>query len=194
MFTADVLSALVKKDKNAQKLVFENLYSQLFSICIRYSKSQQQAQQCLNIGFSSALDKIHIHKNQTGFNYEAFFEKEIITGCVNYIKSIRNEYYVASTVYASESRSKEYDLFENNELIDFKHLDLDVLINSIQQLVPSQRLIFNLIAIDNYTLADAAILLEASEQTAKSNLEKARFNLQKNIEKNFKSAKYEQSF
>jgi hypothetical protein len=49
--------------------------------------------------------------------------------------------------------------------------------------------------LDGYNLQDSSLLLEANEQTAKSNLEKARFNLQKGIEKNFKAMKqHEQSF
>jgi predicted DNA-binding protein YlxM (UPF0122 family) len=52
--------------------------------------------------------------------------------------------------------------------------------------------VFNLHVIDNYTLASISELLETSEQTIKSNLEKARFNLQKAIEKNLKLSNNEQ--
>lgn len=56
-------------------------------------------------------------------------------------------------------------------------------------MVPSQRLIFNLHVIDGFGLSEASALLESSEETVKSNLEKARFNFQKNIEKSFKNIK-----
>ena len=55
--------------------------------------------------------------------------------------------------------------------------------------MPSQRLVFNLHIADNYSIAEAADLLESGEETVKSNLEKARYNLQKNIEKNLKELK-----
>jgi DNA-directed RNA polymerase specialized sigma24 family protein len=58
--------------------------------------------------------------------------------------------------------------------------------------VPSQRLVFNLHVIDNYSLSEASELLDTSEQSVKSNLEKARFNLQKTIEKNLKLSNDEQ--
>jgi hypothetical protein len=46
--------------------------------------------------------------------------------------------------------------------------------------------------VEEYDLRKSADLLEASEQTAKANLEKARYNLQKNIDKNSKILKNEQ--
>jgi DNA-directed RNA polymerase specialized sigma24 family protein len=99
---------------------------------------------------------------------------------------------VASTVRATDSTTKTYDLFVDNVLTDFKNVDFDILILSLQQLVPSQRLIFNLNVVEEYDLRKSADLLEASEQTAKANLEKARYNLQKNIDKNSKILKNEQ--
>ncbi|MGZ4090420.1 MAG: RNA polymerase sigma factor, partial [Bacteroidia bacterium] len=124
---------------------------------------------------------------------DPFIEKEFIQEAVDFIKNIRSEYYVASTVYATNKDNKNYDLFEYNELVDFNAVDKDILVKALQQLVPSQRLIFNLHVIENYTLEQSALVLEASEHTAKSNLEKARYNLQKNIEKCLKESQYEQS-
>jgi len=99
---------------------------------------------------------------------------------------------VASTVKAVEYKEKTYDLFLDSKYIDLKNVNQDVLLKSIQMLVPSQRLVFNLHVIDNYSLLQASELLDTSEQSIKSNLEKARFNLQKSIEKNLKSSNDEQ--
>jgi DNA-directed RNA polymerase specialized sigma24 family protein len=58
--------------------------------------------------------------------------------------------------------------------------------------VPSQRLVFNLQVIDSYSLSEASELLDTSENSIKSNLEKARFNLQKLVEKTLKMSNDEQ--
>jgi RNA polymerase sigma-70 factor (ECF subfamily) len=92
-------------------------------------------------------------------------------------------------VYASETASKNYDLFTHSEILDINDIDREILLGAIQQLVPAQRLIFNLHVIDGYSLEEAATLLESSEPTVKSNLEKARFNLQKNIKNSLISSK-----
>ena len=117
---------------------------------------------------------------------DEFIKNEFISFVVKYIKGIRNEYYVASTVKAVEPRERSYDLFFDSKFIDVNNVSQEILLKSIQSLVPSQRLIFNLHVIDNYTLAQASELLDSSEQSMKANLEKARFNLQKTIERNLK--------
>ena len=105
---------------------------------------------------------------------------------ITYIKNIRSEYYVASTIKAVETTDHSYDLFLDSKYIDVRNINQEVLLKSIQELVPSQRLVFNLNVIDGYTLLAMSEILETSEQTIKANLEKARFNLQKAIENNLK--------
>jgi len=192
--STDLLPGLYKNDKSVKKYVFETYYGKLMALVLRYSKGQAQANEMYNGAFNNCIQKLQQNRNVQLADLPAFFEKEMIRECISFIKSIRSEYYVASTVYATNKENKNYDLFEATELIDFYAIDNDIFIKSLNLLVPSQRLVFNLHVIDGYTLEESAHLLEASEQTVKSNLEKARFNLQKNIEKCLKQAKYEQSF
>jgi RNA polymerase sigma factor (sigma-70 family) len=191
MSSADLIAALQKNDKAAKKLAFDTYYGKLAAIANRYSKNQAQADEILIIAFTNCLNKLQNHRFSQTPDIDAFFEKEFILECIAFIKNIRSEYYVSSTVHATgdASSSKNYNLFENQEIIDFNNVESDVLIKALQQMVPSQRLIFNLHVIDGFNLQDASAMLESSEATVKSNLEKARFNFQKNIEKSIKTIK-----
>jgi len=189
MSSPELIAAIQKNDKSAKRVAFETYYGKLAAIASRYCKNQQQAEEILNLGFNACFNKLMQQRNSVG-EMDAFFEKQFILECIAFVKSIRSEYYVSSTVHATDAAtSKNYNLFDNNELIDFNHLETEVFIKALQQLVPSQRLVFNLHVIDGYTLAESAVLLESSEATAKSNLEKARYNFQKTIEKNIKHVK-----
>jgi RNA polymerase sigma-70 factor, ECF subfamily len=190
----EIISLIQKNDGLAKKQMFELYYGKMATIALRYCKNQNQADEALNEVLNNCIHKLQQPNQTQAIDLDVFLEKEFIIACVAFIKNIRSEYYVASTVYASEAGSKNYDLFANNELVDFNKTDNTTFIKALQQLVPSQRLVFNLHVIDGYTLQDAATLLESSEQTVKSNLEKARFNLQKNIQKCLNNVKYEQSF
>jgi len=189
MSSEELLALIHKKDANARKMVFDSNYGKLYGVAMRYCKSPEQAEEVFNLAFNNCLNKLVHLRQAKSINLDEFLEKEFIQECVTHIKNIRSEYYVSSTVHATESAPKNYNLFENNEWIDYNHVDTEVLIKSLQQLVPSQRLVFNLHVVDNLSLKEAATLLESSEETVKSNLEKARYNLQKNIEKNLKSIK-----
>ena len=195
MLSADTLSTIQKQDKEAIRHVFEEYYPTVYNICLRYCKNDTQAKEAVSLSFDAIFDAIQSTKNLTSIQLTEFIKSKTIQCCIELVKSIRSEYYVASTVYANSPSAKNYNLFEDTTIIDYNAINSDVLIKTIQQLVPSQRLIFNLHVLDGYNLQDSSLLLEANEQTAKSNLEKARFNLQKGIEKNFKAMKqHEQSF
>lgn len=192
MSEAELILACVRNEKAAKKQFFETYFSKLAYISLRYSKNASQADQITLKGFSHVFAQLANFKSQTKQTLEEFTVDQFITFVVTHIKSIRNEYYVASTIRAVETKDLTYDLFLDSGFIDFKSTNPEIILKSIQELVPSQRLVFNLHVIDNYTLASISELLETSEQTIKSNLEKARFNLQKAIEKNLKLSNNEQ--
>jgi RNA polymerase sigma-70 factor (ECF subfamily) len=192
MSQAELISACIKNDKTAKKQFFETYYSKISFISLRYCKNNAQSEQVLLQGFACVFSKLNLFKSQSSLSLDEFIKNEFISFVVKHIKSIRNEYYVASTVKAVEYKEKTYDLFLDSKFIDVKNINQDLLLKSIQALVPSQRLVFNLHVIDNYTLAQASELLDTSEQSIKSNLEKARFNLQKTIERNLKLSNDEQ--
>ena len=183
---AELMQMIQKRDPKALRLLFETYFSKLSAISLRYAKNNIQAEQLFHFALSHCYKAIQEHRHQKQLDLNAFIEKEFIEAGIQFIKSIRNEYYVSSTVYAIETVPNTYNLFDNNEWVDLNQVDTQILIQSLQQLVPSQRLIFNLHIIDGKSLNDAATIMESSVETVKSNLEKARYHLQKNIEKNLK--------
>lgn len=189
----ELIIACLKKDKIAQKHFFEKNYSLLSSISLRYTKNKTQANEVLMKGFSHLFSILSSYNTQHEKTLHEWIKKEFILFIVSYIKNIRNEYYVSSTVRANVQEEKTMDLFSSADIIDFSKTNFETLIKSLNQLVPSQRLVFNLHVVDEFSLKEISDILETSEQTIKSNLEKSRFHLQQNIEKNYKALKHEQS-
>lgn len=183
-YTSDTLNG--KKD--TYKIVFDKYFGKLNAIASRYSKSTEQASNMATQAFHSAMHRLSsLSFNNADEEFETL-KKEFILHCVNFIKSIGSEYYVASTVHpTAKVNQSNYNLFESNYHIDYNKIPTEVIINALQKIVPSQRLVFNMHVIDGFSLTDVATYLESGEETVKSNLEKARFNFQKNIEKQLKS-------
>lgn len=186
MTELDFVSACIKNDNAAKKQLFEKYYPSLGYLALRYSKNKQQADIAIQEGFKAVFAQLANFKSQQKLNLDEFIKAVFVNCVVVYIKSIRNEYYVASTIKAVDSSNNSYDLFLDSKLIDLRKTDEAILLKSIQELVPSQRLAFNLSVIDGYSLSELSELLETSEQTVKANLEKSKFNLQKIVEKNLK--------
>lgn len=192
MLDQELIAACIKNDKNAKKTFYETFYGKVAAITLRYGKNREQSLEILKKGFDHLFTHLNKFRPSTLESLESWVRKEIILFTVDHIRNIRSEYYVASTVRVSDVADKSFDLFLDNNITDFKNVDFDVLIRSLHQLVPSQRLVFNLHVVEEYDLPKIAGILEASEQTVKSNLEKARYNLQKNVDKNTKQLRNEQ--
>ena len=191
MFQADLIASCIKNNKVAKKQFFDTYFGKISHLALRYSKNSSQSEHIAMQGFAHVFSKLNQFKSQSSLTINEFIKHEFISFAVNYIKEIRSEYYVASTVKAIDDPDKTYDLFLDSKFIDVKNVNKDVLIKSLQSLVPSQRMTFNLVVIDNYSLLQTSEFLDTNEQSIKSTLEKARFNLQKNIETNLKLSNYE---
>lgn len=183
MFSSELINIIKQNDSNAKRQVFELYYGKLSNISLRYSKNQEQAEDVLHFAFTNCFNLLvnNIQKNTE--NLDLFFQKEFIYSCIRFIKNMRSDYFVSSTVYAINNNLEQNDLFQNTEKIDLNKVEVDILIGSLQQLVPSQRITFNLIIIDDFSISETANIIESSEESIKRNLENARYNLQKNIEK-----------
>ncbi len=183
---ADLIDLIHKKDTDAKKHWFDTFHNRLSAIARRYAKSEEQAGQMLHPALHNTYEKLQGIKDTQ--DVEKTVVRLFIAECIAFIKEIRSEYYVASTVNASlQAKEKSFDLFDNGKTINLEEISAETLLGALRELVPSQRLIFNLHVIDGYSLSDAAGMLESSEFTLKSSLEKARFTLQKNIEKTLKT-------
>lgn len=193
MSTNDLIIALGKNDPQVKKELFEQYYELMSSMALRYAKNEAQAKEMLFEAFNTILQNYTDQRPAERVEFGTYLRTEFLRQAIAFIKAIRSEYYVASTVTASRESDKTFNLFDNTEMIDFNTVDTPVLVKSLQELVPSQRLVFNLYVIEGLDLRLISEMLEASEQTVKSNLEKARFNLQKNIEKNHRNLKHEQA-
>jgi RNA polymerase sigma factor (sigma-70 family) len=192
MLDQDLITACIKNDKIAKKQFYKAFHGKVAAVTLRYSKNKNQSQEIIQKGFAFLFSNLSKFKPHALQSLEDWVRQEIILFTVDHLRNIRSEYYVASTVRVSDVSDKSFDLFLDNNITDFKNIDFEVLVKSLQQLVPSQRLVFNLHVVEEYDLQKIAGILEASEQTVKSNLEKARYNLQKNIDKNTKQLRNEQ--
>jgi len=193
MLDNELILACIRNDKIAKESFFRIFFGKFTAIALRYCKNKEQATEVTKKGFAHLFALLAKQKTGSVQINEDWIREQFILFTVDHLRNIRSEYYVASTVRVTDPvGNKSFDLFLDNELTDFKSINFDLLVSSLQQLVPSQRLVFNLHIVEGYDLVKIAGVLEASEQTVKSNLEKARFNLQKNIDKNSKQLRNEQ--
>ena len=111
MSELDLISACIKNDKIARQQFFERYYSLIAYTAQRYSKNKTQAEPAIYSGFSHIFSQLPVFKSQQKLTLDEFVKNQFIPHMVAYIKGIRSEYYVASTIKAVETTDHSYDLY-----------------------------------------------------------------------------------
>lgn len=167
------LNKLIKKcannDRRAQEEIYQLFAGKLFSICLKYSKNKQEAQDNFQDGFITIFNKIG------QFKFKGSFEGWLKRVMVNTILQKYRQKRVLNIVTEEIPDEVIID-------IDDDEISLDFLLNLIQELPERYRLVFNLYVLDGYSHKEISKMLRIAEGTSKSNLARARAILKQKIE------------
>jgi RNA polymerase sigma-70 factor (ECF subfamily) len=173
----------IQGDKRAQILLYDQCYSYMMSICIRYCKDRQEAGARLNLAFLKALQHLQDYDN-TG-SFKAWIAKITLRSIIDEFRSQQKHYQV--NVYQG-AVVKEPEWINGDHHHWTGKMDADYIMAFIAQLSPMDRQVFNLFAIDGYSHKEIADMLNISEGTSKWHVHEARKKLKENLAKEYKTA------
>lgn len=158
-----------KNDRKAQELLYRAYATTLYGVCLKYSNSKPEAEDCLHDSFLTIYEKIGQFKG-TG-SFEGWMKRITIN---TVLQKYRKEEYLAVVS----------DNVEEEITVDHAYADicLQTLLEYIQELPNKYRATFNLYVLDGYTHKDISKVLGTSIGTSKSNLARARALLKEKIE------------
>jgi RNA polymerase sigma factor (sigma-70 family) len=158
----------------AQKCLFDLLSDKMMLVCRRYVKSYEDSEEILLDGFYKFF------KNLSSFNYHgeasvyAWLKKIMINECLMFLRSKH------SFIIATEQQPEEIPLPGDA----LNKLSASEILNLIIELPVGYRTVFNLHVIEGFTHKEISRMLNIAEGTSKSQLNKAKLLLQKNLIKN----------
>jgi len=162
----DLIQACIRKEKWAQKQLYETYYSQMMGVCLCYSNNKEDALDILHEGFIKVFN--HIAKYQPGTSLNAWIRRIMVNSAIDfYRKSIRRR---------TEDIETAFDISSNDADAISQCSEKEILA-AVQQLSPAYRAVFNLYIIEGYSHREIANKLEITESTSRSNLVKARTKL-----------------
>jgi len=164
---SQLIKACVAEDRKAQKKLYDLFASKMMMICLRYSKSDQEAEDILQESFIKIFKNLKNLREYT--NVAAWIKRIVINTALNYQRSKLYLYPMVNVEHLKIS----YD--ENVALSNFHH---DELLQMIQDLPLGCQVIFNMYAIEGYTHKEIANKLDISEGTSKSQYSRAKSLLQ----------------
>ena len=169
-----LLKECKKKSITAQKYLYDRFAVQLYLVCRRYLKTNEQAEEILHNGFLKIFNGLLQFNYTTDAAFIAWLNKIMINECLMDLRKKNN--FLLVTKDEAENISVD-------ELIENK-LNADTIYTLITQLPIGYRTVFNLYCIEGYSHNEIAIALNISEGTSKSQLNKARKMLQQLIANN----------
>lgn len=150
-------------------------YAYGMSITLRYADSRGQAAEILNDAFMKVFTNIEQYDSTRPF--KPWLRRIIVNTAINhYHKHQKDRQLVDLELAENEVSTKENVL---------SGISYDEIIDMVQQLSPAYRTVFNLYVIEGFKHKEIADMLNIAVGTSKSNLSKAKKNLQSIVEKNF---------
>jgi RNA polymerase sigma factor (sigma-70 family) len=164
----ELIKGCVRRERSAQKHLYETFSSKMYTLCCRYVKDSMEAEDVLVTAFTKILDRIDQYKGEGSF--EGWIRRVVVNEALTYLRRNRSMYI--ETELEAADREPDYQNISD-------HLEAEDLMNMIQELPAGYRIVFNLYAIDGYSHKEIADQLNISENTSKSQLSRARVYLQK---------------
>jgi len=166
-----LIAACANDDRKAQKKLYDQYSGQMYSICLRYCKDGPTASDALQTGFVKVFRSITSH-NETG-NMGAWIRRIIINACLDQIK-IDKKHFTVDLEQGSQDFSYEHD-------IDFDDFNYKRLLGLLDHLPVGYRVVFSMFVLDSLSHKEIADNLSISQETSRTQLLKARKQLQQLI-------------
>ena len=170
-----IIQGCVKANRGSQKEFYELFYGYAMGICLRYCTSPDDSVEVVNDGFLKVYKALHTF-NPQHTNVEAslkgWMKRIIINTSIDHLRKNNQRFLI---VEISDHHFDTADTVETSiDRMTFKEI-----LAIIQQLSPVYRTVFNLHVLDGYKHEEIAKQLKISVGASKSNLAKARMNIQK---------------
>jgi RNA polymerase sigma factor (sigma-70 family) len=178
LLSAEELQKHVKgcaqNQRESQKKIYNSFYGYAMSICECHCNNDEDAVEILNDGFLKIFREIHHYKpaysNEIN-SFKGWLRKIMVYTAIDHYRKNQKHSIVTDldSNYAVETKEENaVDKISYEEIIRF-----------IQKLSPAYRMVLNLFIIEGFTHEEIAEKLNISIGTSKSNLAKARKQLQK---------------
>ncbi len=168
--TKEALIALIKackrNDSQSQKALYRHFYNYGMTICSRYARNREEAKEIMNDGFIKVFTKLDQYN--LSHSFKAWLNRIMVNTSIDHYRKYQSQPRTVDLIHAQHIESSQ-NVLENLSSKD--------ILNLVQLLSPSYRMVFNLYVVEGFKHHEIAEKLGISTGTSKSNLAKARLKL-----------------
>jgi RNA polymerase sigma-70 factor (ECF subfamily) len=164
-------------ERESQKKIYNSFFGYAMAICDCYAAREEDAIEILNDGFLKIFKEIHrftpSYSNEMN-SFKGWLRKIMVCTAIDHFrKNVKHKVVGELNVSSLNTYVAEESALEK--------ISYDEIIRSIQNLSPAYRTVLNLFIIEGFSHDEIADQLGIAVGTSKSNLAKARKQLQKII-------------
>jgi len=169
-----IIEGCIAGERKTQKLLYDRYSPTMLGICLRYSKSSEEAEDIMQDGFIKVFKYIESFRRQGSF--EGWIKRIMVNTALNYYhKSRKNLHKNIEDI----NENKILDLDDGPpKKLPFTQMEM---LEAIRSLPEGYGVIFNLYVFEKYKHREIAEMLKISVNTSKSQLSKARNYLQREL-------------
>lgn len=167
-----LIAGCMKGESWAQKRVYDLYASAMLGVCIRYVENRETARDILQDGFIKIFTKVHTYSGMGSF--AGWIRRIFVTTSLEYLR--QND----ALKHSEDIEAYNYLIGDIDASI-LDNISASDLISCISKLPAGYRTVFNMYAIEGYSHAEIATILEISENTSRSQFMRARKLLQKMV-------------
>ncbi|MNU67799.1 ECF RNA polymerase sigma factor SigE [compost metagenome] len=176
----EIIEGCKSSDRRAQEQLFKKFYGKMLVVCQRYIRDKDSAQEVLQEGFIKVFE--HIKGYDKKGSFEGWMRRIIVNCAIDSIRKSKKDFMLPGNDSDFKYIPEEDELGEDWEITSLK---AGVALEAINKLSPAYKAVFNLYVMEEFTHKEIAEILEISEGTSKSNLAKAKMNLQNYLKQKF---------
>jgi RNA polymerase sigma-70 factor (ECF subfamily) len=165
-----LISQCIKGEADAQEKLYAQYSKQMYVICLRYTRSQLEAEDVLQEAFIKIFDKIDQFKGETTIG--GWIKRIVVNTALN---SQRSKLYMFPMTDVEELTSHK------EEELTLSGFHLEELLAMIRALPEGCQVIFNMYAIEGFSHKEIGGQLNVSEGTSKSQYSRAKLLLRNMI-------------
>lgn len=180
----ELVEGCIQGKRKCQEQLFKKFYGKMMSVCMRYTKDQDNAQEILQEGFIKVFDKL----GSFDFNgsFEGWVRRIMVNTAIDSIRKAKRDPFLAEDE-ANTFIEDGHNPMDEEEFLSSISLKAEVAMKAIRQLSPAYQAVFNLYVFENQTHKEIGEILGINEGTSKSNFAKAKANLKKILEEQLKN-------
>lgn len=159
-----LLQGCLQNDANAQQELYAKYSPKMLSVCFRYAKTREDAEDMMQEGFIKVFAQIKQFESRGSL--EGWILRIMVHTCINHLKKNKRFNENLDIVYAGNMTIREEHI---PSVLQAKQV-----VESIRALPIGYRTVLNLYAIEGYSHKEIGELLDIEESTSRSQYTRAK--------------------